>query len=59
MVAFEDCNHFILSLLKRFNQGPPSQSYGFAVVMCRCELDHKKTQHKIIDAFECGAREDS
>ena len=29
MVAFEDCNHFILSLLKRSNQGPPSQSYGF------------------------------
>ena len=40
-IAFSS-NHFILSLLKRSNKGLSSQSYGFAVVMYRCESDHKE-----------------
>ena len=35
------------------NNGPPSQSYGFPVVMYECESwSMKKAEHQRIDAFE-------
>ena len=42
------------------NEGLPRQSYCFPVVMYEYEsLTIKKAEHQSIDAFDCGAGEDS
>ena len=42
------------------NKGPSSQGYGFPVVMYGCESwTVKKAERRRIDAFYCGAGEDS
>ena len=51
--AMTNLGHILKSRDITANKGPSSQSYGFPVVMCRCESwTIKKAEHQIIDAFE-------